>query len=443
MRSSQARFDKDQACIKSSLFLSICRGFNNNYFTRKRKLTPENLTLSILNRKGVTLSMEIRRFFQLLKPKNTAESISNPGYLKQRLKLNPAAFTYLNDYHIKNFYEEEKNLHRLKGYYVFAVDGSKSNLPNTSETKKVYGGQTNRFGHQTQAGISCLYDVFNKMVLDCTISPRNYNEGAEMEIHIDKIPSIIGSEPYIVLLDRGYPSSLFFINRLERNQKFVVRLSSTTFKREQMSMVADDEDIEIKFTPERINPYRKTAFAKRLREKESIHLRFVKIMLPDGTLEVLATNIQREEFSAEEIGKIYGLRWGIETAYDTLKNKFMLENFTGKKPIIIEQDILSTIYLYNLVQDIIKDAEEERQEKDKHKQYKHIMTINLNMAIGIIKEDLIRMALEDDSGKRGEIFEDIIKSIANNLVPVRKSRKFQRKRKHPSIKHPITKKRSY
>ncbi|MBT9146079.1 MAG: hypothetical protein DDT42_01958 [candidate division WS2 bacterium] len=442
MRGSQARFDKDQACIKSSLFLSICRGFNNNYFTRKRKLTPENLTLSILNRKGVTLSMEIRRFFQLLKPKKI-ESISNPGYLKQRLKLSPATFQYLSDYHVRNFYEDEKNLHKLKGYYVFAVDGSKSNLPNTKETLGAYGGQVNQSGQQAQVGLSCLYDVFNKMVLDCTINPRNFSECAQVEIHIQKIPSIIEDQPFIMLLDRGYPSSLFFINRLESNQKFVVRLSSKDFKQEQINMTTDDEDVEIKFTPQRIGPYRKTVFAKRLREKQSIHLRFVKIMLPDGVVEVLATNLQRNEFSAEEIGKLYGLRWEIETAYGNLKNKFMLENYTGKKPVIIEQDILSTIYLYNLVQDIIRDAEEERQEKDKHKQYKHKMTINLNIAIGIIKEDLIRMALEDDPGKRGEIFNDIIRSIANNLVPVRKSRQFQRKRKHPSIKHPITKKRSY
>jgi len=50
-------------------------------------------------------------------------------------------------------------------------------------------------------------------------------------------------------------------------------------------------------------------------------------------------------------------------AYDTLKNKIFLENFNGKKPIIIEQDSLSTVCLYNITQDILLDAEMEQQEK--------------------------------------------------------------------------------
>ena len=37
------------------------------------------------------------------------------------------------------------------------------------------------------------------------------------------------------------------------------------------------------------------------------------------------------------------MRWGIETAYETLKNRLQLENFTGTKPILLLQDIYSTI----------------------------------------------------------------------------------------------------
>ncbi|MBT9132425.1 MAG: hypothetical protein DDT33_00941 [Firmicutes bacterium] len=442
MRGSGIRFDRDQACVRSFSFLSICRGINLEYFTRKRKLFLEHLILSILNRKGVTLSMELRRLFRLLKPKTT-DVISNPGYLKQRLKLNPAAFTYLNDFHVKNFYEDEKELLKYNGYFVLAIDGSHVNLPNTQENQDVYGFQVNQFTRQAQAGVSCMFDVFNKMIMDCTMNHYKFSESDQAEVHIEKIPSILKDQPYVVILDRGYPSSCFFMNRLERNEKFVVRLSSTDFRQEQKDMTTDDEDVEIAFTPARVNYYRKTPFAARLREKGSIRLRFVKIILPRDVIEVLATNLSREEFSQEDIGKLYGFRWGIETAYDTLKNKFMLEDFTGKKAIIIEQDILSTIYLYNIIHDILRDAESEQEEKNKHKRYKHRMTINVNMAIGIIKEDLICMALQDDPDKRGEIFESIIRAIADNLVPVRENRQFEHKKKHPAIKYPSTKKRSY
>lgn len=386
--------------------------------------------------------MELRRFFRLLNP-NSADVISSAGYLKQRLKLNPAAFQYLSDLRVKSFYEDEKDLLNYKGYFVLAIDGSHVNLPNTRENHDLYDSQVNQTSQQAQAGVSCLYDVFNKMILDCTINRYKFSERDQAEVHIEKIPSILKNQPFIVILDRGYPSSFFFMNRLEGNQKFVIRLSSSDFRREQQNMTTEDEDVEIVFTPDRINPYRKTPLADRLREKGSIHLRFVKIMLPEGITEVLATNLSREEFLQEEIGELYRFRWGVETAYDILKNKFMLENFTGKKPIIIEQDIFSTIYLYNLTQDMIRDAEIELEEKNKKKHYKHRMTININTAIGIIKEDLILMALEDDPEQRGMIFENIIRSIASYLIPVRENRQFRRKAKHPAIKHPLTKKRSY
>lgn len=71
------------------------------------------------------------------------------------------------------------------------------------------------------------------------------------------------------------------------------------------------------------------------------------------------------------------------------------------------------------------------------------MTINVNIAIGIIKEDLIHMALEDNPEIREVIFKAIIQAIADNIVPVRENRHYQRSRKYPAIKYPITKKRSF
>ncbi|KJS23014.1 MAG: hypothetical protein VR72_03255 [Clostridiaceae bacterium BRH_c20a] len=100
------------------------------------------------------------------------------------------------------------------------------------------------------------------------------------------------------------------------------------------------------------------------------------------------------------------------------------------------------MYLYNITTDMIRDAEKEHHRKNKHKKYKHPMRINKNIAIGIIKEDLIRMALEDDHQKRGQIFSEIIETIAKNIIPIRENRQYPRK-KSPSTKYPTTKKRSF
>lgn len=437
---SGLRVRKDLEFIRTALFLDCCKGIHPNNFTRNRKMPLDHLILSMINRKGLTLTMELKKFFKLINPKM---KISKPGYLKQRKKLNPKAFMLLSDFHVRNFYEEESTLKKYKEHFIFAIDGSKINIPTTEENLKIYGGHRNKsLTQQAQIGFSSIYDVFNKMILDCTISQCNLNERLQAEIHINKVKSFINDNPFIVILDRGYPSSQFFINRIEKNQKFVVRLHSKDFKKEQHAMQTDDEELEIIFTKDRIHPYRGTDFADKLREVQSIKLRLVKVVLSSGVTEILATNLDKNEFPTEDIYELYGYRWGIETVYDTLKNKLMLENFTGIKSIIIEQDIYSTVYLSNLTHDLIFDAEKEQQRKDNGK-YKYEMIINTNIAIGIIKEDLIHFIIERNDRKKTEMFERIIKEISENIIPVRKKRQFKRHRQHGSSKFSNTNKRSY
>ena len=59
------------------------------------------------------------------------------------------------------------------------------------------------------------------------------------------------------------------------------------------------------------------------------------------------------------------------------------------KPILLLQDIYSTIYLSNLVEDIILDAERELDQKEANR--KHKMMINQTVSIGILKNYLIYM----------------------------------------------------
>ena len=103
------------------------------------------------------------------------------------------------------------------------------------------------------------------------------------------------------------------------------------------------------------------------------------------------------------------MRWGIENAYETLKSRLQLENFTGTKPILLLQDIYSTIYLSNLVEDIILDAERELDQKEANR--KHKMMINPTVSIGILKNDLIYILLETDGQKKNMLF--IINFISN------------------------------
>lgn len=178
-----------------------------------------------------------------------------------------------------------------------------------------------------------------------------------------------------------------------------------------------------------------------MKELGEISLRMIKIPLENESLEVLATNLSEIEFSTNEIKELYHMRWGIETAYETLKSWLQLENFTGTKAILLLQDIYSTIYLSNLAEDIILDAERELDQKETEK--KHKMMINQTVSIGILKNDLIYILLETNEKKKSILFQQIYEDISKNLVPIRPDRHYKRTKGQLAGKYSNTHKRAY
>jgi hypothetical protein len=438
VKHSNLRVTMDINHSNTICFIKHCKAIKDSHFTRNRKLPLHQLLLSILSRKGRTLTMEIRSFIKSIKSKI---SISKPGYLKQRQKLNPEVFLELSDFHVRNFYKDTTMVQRLKGYLILAVDGSSVNVPNTVQNVELYGNASHKNAKpQAQLGISCLFDLLNKMIIDCTINKWKFSERNQALLHIDKCNSITGEKPRIVIFDRGYPSGEFFIDLMERNESFLIRIGATVFKKEQLAMTADDEYVNIMFDKSRLSPHKGTQTADKLAKTGSIPLRFVRFALDNGSMEYLATNLPMEEFNTSEIVYLYRLRWEIETAYDVLKNKLFIENFTGTKPIMIEQDIYATVYLCNVMHDILLDAKLEFNIKN-HQKYKYKMEINKN--IGIIKEELIRFILEEDKGRKKEMFDEIIVEISSNILPVRNGRHYERTKGQLSGTYSNVNKRSF
>ena len=108
-----------------------------------------------------------------------------------------------------------------------------------------------------------------------------------------------------------------------------------------------------------------------------------------------------------------------------LKDRLQMENFTGTKPLLLEQDIYSTIYVSNIAEDIARDIEKEQSDHLKN-DYKHCMAVNRSLCIGLLKSDLIYILLEKDRQKQTELFQQIYDEISKNIVPVRPGRHYKR-----------------
>lgn len=441
MRHSESRISDDVIYSGTIAFVNLCRALKETHFTRNRKLPLANLLLTVLFRKGRTLLMELRSFKDILSLK---DSLSKVGYLKQRLKLNPLAFLALAKHHAEAFYTDTAMVKTKKGYLILAIDGSSINIPTNEENLLTYGNASLKkdIKPQAQLGISCLYDTINKMIVDSSINVYRFSEREQALLHIDHMSEVIGNHRSVVVFDRGYPAGEFFIDLMDRKQKFLVRLTSTSFKQEIKQMKTDDSSIEVVFDRTRINPHRGTPTAEKLAKAGSITLRFIRLLLQNGQYEYLATNLTQEEFSTVEICELYSMRWEVETVFDDLKNKLAIENFTGTKPVLLEQDIYATVYLCNIMNDIILEAQIEL-EQEGRRNGKHVMVINKNIAIGIMKEELVRFILEKNESKRSKRMNAIVSEIKRNLLPVRKGRNYPRTKGVLAGKYSNSRKRSY
>ena len=322
------------------------------------------------------------------------------------------------------------------------------NIPTTPETLELYGNAT---FHGTKAcaqlGLSSLYDVRNRMIIEVSINRHKFNEIAAADRHIEKVRETIGDEiPFMVTMDRAYPSAPSFIRFIDNGIYFLARLKTPDFKAEQQAMQSDDEDVDIQLTYNRRRIYHGTKDEEIVNSRDSFRVRFVKVWLDDDhtSYEMLATNLPRDLFPTDTFGELYHLRWRIETAYETLKDRLQLENFTGTKPILIEQDIYSTVYVSNIAEDIARDIEQEQANHLKN-DYKHRMAVNRNVCIGILKNDLIYILLEKDPEKQDLLFQQMYDEISRNIVPVRSGRHYERpsKKENFSGKYSNTHKRSY
>lgn len=439
MKKSQKRACCDISLIHQVEFQDFCRNGKPSSFIRKRKMPLTDLLFTMLNRRGITLSLELRNYMKIAHP---GMDISKPGYLKQRMKLNPLAFYELYRYHNRNFYAEP-GFSTFQGYIVLAADGSGINIPTTRETLEEFG-TSSRKGTKPQAsiGLGCLYDVMNRMILESDCCKCKFDEMRLAEEQIDRVRETIGdSQPFLVVMDRGYPSTAAFIRMMDKGVLFLVRLKSSDYKKEQAALTGSDEWVDILLDKSRINHYKGTDIGQRMEELGTISLRMVKVPLPEEREEILITNLPSETFDCVQIAELYHMRWGIETAYETLKDRLQLENFTGTKPVLLLQDIYSTIYISNLAEDIIRDAEAELDEKEVHR--KHKMAINQTLSIGILKNDLIYILLETDAQKQDRLFQQIYEDISKNLVPIRPDRHYHRTKGQLAGKYSNTHKRAY
>ena len=418
----------------------LCRNdMETKAFTRNRKITFSDLLLLTLNKQGRNVSFEIRDYEINKKGKQSVE-YTDEAYLKQRRQLNPEVFKELNRGYLKDFYNEKKYVKKYKGYVVWAIDGSKIEITNTQQNREGLGSVTGgnaKKGRIARALLSGAYDVYNKFYGDVQVCHIKTYEGKIAYKNIEECVKINKYGKNLFVLDRNY-AALDLFNKIEENEaRFVIRLTINDYVRERKEMKSDDEIVEIKYDRHRMHHYKKKnpKLYEKLKEKKSVKLRIVNIKLKTGEIETLITNIYTKKFTIKDFKEIYKARWKIEESYNSIKNKLKIEKCTGKLPIYVYQDIYAQVLVYNQVQDILNAENEELRKRNKKKNLKNEYQINENKAIGLFKEQFIKVMLIEDKNEAVKAYDKLSEEMVRYVSAIRKERKTEKREWNPKNKY--------
>jgi hypothetical protein len=391
---------------------------NTTAFTRMRKLSFLDVFYTILDVGRETTSLKLDRLSEVLykgKKKGSTKKmkISQQAFSKARNKINEYPFVFMFNEQIKAEYNGElaaKPKREKDGWRLLAIDGTKiamPNLPSFQESCFTTGaGATS----PTALG-SCLYDISNYRIIDAVLKNENQERICAIEHLNNYNNSFTDKEKTLFILDRGYPSSELISKFEELNFNYLMRCRVKFNCEIDAKDIGCDESIVLKGNK----------------------IRVVKWLLPSGQLETLITNDY--EHTTDELKDLYFKRWAEECIYKTLKDRFHLENFSGKTENSVKQDFWATILAATMLmvmeEEVNIEVRDERKDKDNIYEYQ----VNRNIFVGIFKDDLIYAFAGDSTRIVQGRLKKVIQKATNYVCPIKPGRTTKRAKNKRHTRH--------
>jgi len=355
----------------------------------------------------------LERVFPQLRKENL--HMSQQAFSKARQKIKWEAFAEAFQASAEGSYNEEFKLWR--GFRVMAIDGSIVRLPNDAALLHYYGGIGNEQGVTAPAALaSLLYDLENNIIVDAKIAPVRDNERALAQAHLralQGLPSYNCGHRELIIFDRGYPSYEIINSLSDKEIGYVIRLQRS-------------------FLPDRDIPKTKDGWITLT--KIGRRVRVIQLVLATGEPEMLITNLSEAQMEYEVFGELYHKRWGIETKYKELKQQLETENFSGRLADNVKQDFYAMMTVANMVASLVRQASRKAEKQREGRGNKYEYRVNSNHAIGIFKDRLIRVIIEEDRITRRHLMNDLVCRMERRVVPIRPNRKAVRKKRRTNAK---------
>lgn len=292
-----------------------------------------------------------------------AEAVHRSSVTKARAKLSWTAFEQVHQEAVRLAYElwphaEEDT---WLGLSVFAIDGSKYRLPASDELRQAFDPDSGLDhpgkGHYPYCLVSTVYDVFRRLPIARSVRPiAEANEREEVKALLPLIPP--GG---VLLFDRGYPSYdlIAYLTRYYSGYWLFRCPAQSTFPAVEAFVRSGQSQALI---------------ALRYSKTQTVTVRAIRLVSPDGTVSVLLTNlIEASRFSTEAVIALYFRRWGVETQYRDEKTSLEIETFHSQTENGIRQELFAILIMAVIARVLMRLSTDPDHPSHAEPQFKHAM----------------------------------------------------------------------
>ena len=317
-----------------------------NHFVRKRKLSLFQVIMYLLYTSKASMFQNLSRIREDLENLNFPD-ISKQALSKARQFINPALFKELYYLSVNLFYKQLPSRKLWNGYHLFAIDGSKIELPNSKSNFEFFGEKfryTDPNRRFTMGLGSIVYDVLDDYIVHASFQRYLASERSAALEHLHNLEDLNIYQTSVVIFDRGYYSEDMFRYCVEHQHLCLMRLKQ-------------NYNIAKKCSGDII-----TVLPGNEKDRtEDTKIRVIEVILNDGTKEYLATNLFDSHISQQMFRELYFYRWPVETKYKELKSRLAIEEFSGATTTSVLQEFYINVLLSNLSSLIKNQVDEEIQ----------------------------------------------------------------------------------
>ena len=307
---------------------------------------------------------------------------------------------------------------RWKGHRIFAVDGTKINLPRPLIEE---GYRTpSRVAHYPQGLVSCLYQLQSKIPVDFDLHAHE-NEREAALAHLKAL-----SENDVVIYDRGYYSWELLRAHAERGLHPVFRIKrNSAFD----AFIAGRETEAIIGVAPGENTLRRLRLKHRCDAAAPCRLRLVKYTAGE-TLFVLGTTLlDCKTYPAQDLRDLYLGRWGIEELYKISKQLMTVQDFHGQSGRGVKQELYAHFILITLTR-LFSNRGEDRIKASRPGDTKPAMQANFKNSLATVARNIEGLLLQQ-AAMLSETLTRIVATIAACRQRVRPNRSYPRRSRKP------------